>query len=78
MARPEYGNVDGEAILCPFYKSFTNNEIRCASHVPDASAIIIKYRRADACETQRKVFCEGCYKRCEHYIAIKHFRWPDD
>jgi hypothetical protein len=78
MARQEYGNVDGETILCPLFKSFNANEIRCASHVPDASSVVIKYRRADACETQRKIFCEREWKRCEHYRSWKHMRWDDE
>ena len=80
MARPEYGNVDGEAVLCPLFKSFQTekNEIRCASHVADASSVVLKYKNVKACETQRKVFCEGCWYRCEHYRSWKHMRWEDE
>lgn len=63
MGKPVYGNVDGETINCPLWKSFTDYEIRCESHVPDSSSVILKYRDAKACEIQRKTFCEKCWKR---------------
>ena len=69
--------MDGEAVLCPLFKSFKEDEIRCASHVPDASAVILKYRNKQACKTQREVFCERCWKRCEHYLSWRHMRWDD-
>jgi hypothetical protein len=31
-----------------------------------------------ACRKQRKMFCEGCWDRCEHYLSWKHFNWEDD
>lgn len=77
MARQGYGNVEGEYIKCPIWKSYAPTEIRCESHVPECSACILKYRTADACEKQRKLFCEENWERCEHYIAWKHMRWED-
>lgn len=72
------GNRAGEYVLCPLFISFTDNEIKCQSHIPDASSTVIKFSNTLACKTQRNVFCEGCWKRCEQYQAWKHFRWEDE
>lgn len=77
MARKQAGNTDGENVLCPLFKSFTEHTIRCDSHVPDSNAIEIRYRDTKKCNTQRKIFCEGCWERCEHYRSWYHMRWED-
>ena len=78
MRRQEQGNRDGENVLCPLFIEFRENELRCESHVPEAAAVIIRYSDREACRTQRKLFCEGCWKKCEHFLAWKHFReWEE-
>ena len=77
MSRKECGNTEGENILCPLFKAFSPNTIRCESHVPDSNAIEIRYRDTRKCDTQRKLYCEGNWKRCEHYLSWKHMRWED-
>ena len=73
------GNRQGVYVLCPLFVSFGENEIKCRSHVPDASSVVIKYANVKLCKTQRNVFCEGCYKRCEHYRAWDHFmQWEEE
>lgn len=78
MSRKECGNTEGEAILCPLFKAFTASTIRCESHVPESQTIELRYSSTQRCAEQRKIFCEGCWKRCEHYLAWKHFRWYDE
>lgn len=78
MGRPETGNREGENILCPLFVSFTENEIRCKPHVPDSSSTIHRYADRAACKLQRNMYCEGCWKRCEHYLSWLHFTWEDD
>ena len=78
MGRKEAGNWAGENVLCPLFVAFTENELRCESHVPDAAASILRYATKDACKKQRTMYCEGEWKRCEHYLAWKHFKWEDD
>ena len=77
MPRAGYGNAEGENILCPLFKAFTGNEIRCESHVPESSAVVIRYRSEEACNKQRCLYCEDQWKRCEHYLAWKHLNWED-
>ena len=77
MSRKGYGNAEGENVLCPLFKVFTPNSIRCESHVPDSNGVEIRYRDTRKCELQRKLYCEGNWKRCEHYLAWRHMRWED-
>jgi len=78
LSRKECGNTEGEAVLCPLFKAFTPNTIRCESHLPDSNAVEFRYRDQKKCETQRKIFCEGCWKRCEHYRSWLHMKWEDE
>lgn len=79
MGRPGSGNRQSESILCPLYIAFTDTELRCASHVPECSVTILRYRRTEDCQKQRTTFCEGCWSRCEHYRSWEHFiNWEDD
>lgn len=71
------GNTEAEYVLCPLFREFTKNTIRCESHVPDSNTIEIRYRDVKKCETQKKLYCEGNWKRCEHYLAWRHMRWED-
>ena len=80
MSRKECGDTVGKAVLCPLYKSndFNHSWIRCESHIPDSQIVEIRYANTHRCEEQMHIFCEGCYKRCEHYRAWKHLKWMDE
>lgn len=77
MPRQEYGNADGERVLCPLFKAWRTNEIRCESHVPESSVVVIQYRNTEAFEKQMRLYCEENWKRCEHYLAWLHLKWGD-
>ena len=78
MSRKECGNTEGEYVLCPLFTAFLPNEIRCRAHVPEALGISIRYSDRQACERQRKIYCEGIWKRCEHYLCWKHMMWDEE
>lgn len=79
MSRKECGNTEGESVLCPLFKAYTQNSIICESHVPDSITIQIRYgTESRKCETQRRLYCEGNWKRCEHYLAWRHLKWIDE
>lgn len=78
MGRPGEGQRDGKSVLCPMYVCYGDFEIRCRPHVPDSAATILKYANKNLCERQRTTYCEGCWERCEQYLAWKHFRWEDE
>ena len=75
----EYENRERtESILCPLFRAYRNNGIRCESHIPESSTIEICYTNTAACEKQRKLYCEGNWKRCEHYLSWLHMKWQDE
>ena len=65
-------------ILCPFFRAHSEKEILCESHVPDSKNIILRFDSEKKKRQQQEIFCEGCYKRCEHYISVQHFRWTEE
>lgn len=75
---PREKERDDKYILCPLYVAHTDNEIRCQPTVPDSVATIHRYKTRESCASQRKLYCEGCWKRCEHYLTWVHFRWEGD
>lgn len=74
------GGLSGKGaddILCPMFHAHNDRNILCEGHVPDTRAEI-KFRSTAQKNQHEKIFCEGCYKKCEHYISVMHFRWEED
>ena len=81
MAGWKKGGLSGRGadhILCPYFKAHSEREILCESHVPDSKSILMKFDSEHKKKNQQRIFCEGEYKRCEHYLSVKHFRWDED
>ena len=64
-------------IICPFFQAHSEKAILCEGHIPDTKTEI-KFKTKGEKNKQQEVYCEGIYKKCEHYIAVMHFRWPED
>ncbi len=71
-------NREGDYVMCPLFRAYTNNSIRCEPHVPEADAMDLRYWDPKKCEQQRKLYCEGNWKRCEHYLSWRHMVWQDE
>lgn len=74
------GDLSGRSaqfILCPYFKAHSEKAILCEGIIPDTRSEQ-RFERAADKKTQQEVFCEGCYEKCEHYLAVKHFRWEDE
>ena len=78
MPRDGYGSTEDESVLCPLFRACTPHTIRCERHVPDSNTIEICYQNQQRCEKQKKIYCEGNWKRCEHYVSWLHMRWEDE
>ena len=65
-------------ILCPYFKAHSEREILCESHMPDCKSVLFRFDSAEKKKNQQHIFCEGCYKKCEHYRSVKHFKWEDE
>lgn len=72
------GTSGSGGILCPFYIANGSLDIICQGMIPDTHSIT-RFRYKTDKNTQQSAFCEGCYKRCETYIAIMHFMdWDEE
>ena len=78
MGRTRTEDRDGEYVLCPLFVAFSDYEIRCKAHIPDANAAIQRYADRERCKLQKEQYCQGCWQRCEHYLSWKHFAWEDE
>ena len=73
----KWPNINGENIVCPCFKADGEKEIWCESHVPECGLVILKYRSSGARAKQEEIYCKENYKRCEHFLSVKHMRWED-
>ena len=63
---------------CPIHIAWRDDQIMCQSAMPDSTATVHRYPDPEAAKRQQEIFCAGCYERCEHYRAWKHFMWEDE
>lgn len=63
-------------ILCPFFRAQSEKAILCEGHIPD-TRVEIKFNTKSEKNKQQEIFCEGCFKKCEHYITVSHFKWNE-
>lgn len=78
MSRKGAGTAESISTLCPLFRAASQNWIRCESHVPDSETVEIRFRHESRCSKQKRIFCEGCYERCEHYLSWRHMKWEED
>ena len=71
------GNRALISMRCPLFRACSSNWIRCESHVPDSEIVEIRFKHESRCATQKKIFCENMYERCEHYQSYIHMKWED-
>ncbi len=64
-------------VLCPYFIGHGESEICCEGHIPE-TRIRIKFRSGKDKTFHTTTYCECQYRRCEHYLSVEHFRWPDD
>jgi hypothetical protein len=65
-------------VLCPLYVADGERDILCESHIPDARVTVNRFNSKKDKDTQKRCFCEGCWKRCEHYLSWKHWKWEEE
>lgn len=77
MARKGCAKTESESIVCPCFRASSEKELWCESHVPESSMTVLRYRNAGALKKQIEIYCKENYKRCEHYLSVKHMKWED-
>lgn len=64
-------------IRCPFFVAHGGREIMCEGIIPGARNSL-KFETLALKENQQHCYCECNYSRCEMYLAIMHFKWPEE
>lgn len=64
-------------IKCPFFKAHNNMEIHCEGLI-DGCRNCTRFRKTANKIFHQKTFCENQYKRCEVYLSIRHWKWPEE
>ena len=77
MARKNMPNINGENIVCPCFRACGEKELWCESHVPESSGVVIRYRNGSALKKQIEIYCKDNYRRCEHFLSVRHMKWED-
>lgn len=65
------------AIGCPYFVAHGNRDIMCEGII-EGSRTVTKFRSAEEKTFHQETFCEKCWKKCEIYASVKHFRWDDE
>lgn len=71
-------NYNAVNAQCPFYRHERSsmNQICCESIIPDAKQLF-RFPRRDDYLQQLELYCDGDYRKCEHYLALTGY-WKDD
>lgn len=77
MSRKGMPNINGENIICPCFKAMNDREIWCESHVPECGTTVLRYRNTNALRKQTEIYCKENFKRCEHFLSVKHMKWEE-
>jgi hypothetical protein len=72
-----------EYAVCPFYvepKSVysKDNFICCKCTIPTASGSRLIFPSRKEKDEHLKLYCECQYRRCEQYLSIMHWQWPEE
>lgn len=78
MPRPGSWMIEDYRARCPLHIAYRQDEIMCKPAMPEAAATVHRYEDPELAVGQIRTYCCGCYERCEHYLAWKHFMWDDD
>ena len=78
MARPGSWSKEDYRAICPLHIAWREKEIMCKAALPDSAATVHRYHDENDARRQQAIFCCGCYERCEHYKAWKHFMWEEE
>ena len=70
------GSLWQSRVDCPFYKKDDQHEIVCEG-VGEAEATILRYRLKQERNKQIRLFCAGCYEKCEVHRMIMASKYED-
>ena len=74
--RPSSTSGTGD-IRCPFFVAHSDGEIVCEGLIEGCRSCM-RFREAERKAFHQETFCENQYKRCEMYLSIQHWKWPEE
>jgi hypothetical protein len=69
--------TDTSYVTCPYFVGHGKREIRCEGTIGCSKCSHLFLTEEDK-RFHKKNYCENRYTRCEHYLSIEHWRWPDE
>ena len=64
-------------IRCPYFVAHNDREIVCEGLI-DGCRSCMRFRKPGCKTFHQQTYCENQYKRCEMFLAIQHFKWPEE
>ena len=64
-------------ICCPFFVAHSAGEIVCEGLIEGCRSCM-RFKKPDRKIFHQKTYCEKEYKRCEMFLSIRHWKWPED
>lgn len=64
-------------IKCPYFVAHNDIEIMCEGLI-DGCRSCMRFRETGKKAFHQEMYCEGEYKRCEMFLSIEHWKWPEE
>lgn len=64
-------------IVCPFFVAHHDWDIVCEGMIEGCNNCL-KFKESAQKKFHQETFCENQYKRCEMYLSIMHWKWPEE
>ena len=76
IRRPSSTAGSGD-IRCPFFVAHNCTEIVCEGLIEGCRSCM-RFKESGRKAFHQATYCEQEYKRCEMYLSIRHWKWPDE
>jgi len=75
---PTYGTgYASVSVKCPFFRNHGKREIHCESAYGKDAVQILRFREVARKQQHFKIWCCGCYEKCEWYRTMAKLEDPD-
>jgi hypothetical protein len=64
-------------IRCPFFVAHSDREIVCEGML-DGCRSCLRFMNPKDKRFHQETYCEQGFRRCEMYISIRHWKWPEE
>ena len=64
-------------VKCPFFVAHEKKAIRCEGVIGGCRCSNI-FSSAEEKGFHMVTYCENRFDRCEHYISVMHWQWPEE